>query len=124
LVSQPKIRPASHSVDIAGESVELPLAAISEPLAVPLLMVIDMGVGFGDRIGRALADRLMDKKPDIIVGAATLGIDADRRDAELSAQSHHSSARSRLSKGNAGGICQRFRQKRLGINLVGVSRAT
>ena len=53
---------------------ELPLVAISESLAVPLLMVIDMGVGFGDRIGRALADRLMDKKPDIIVGAATLGI--------------------------------------------------
>jgi len=74
LISQPKIKPASHSVDIAGESVELPLVAIRESLAVPLLMVIDMGVGFGDRIGRALADRLMDKEPDIIVGAATLGI--------------------------------------------------
>ena len=50
------------------------MVAIRESLAVPLLMVIDMGVGFGDRIGRALADRLMDKKPDIVVGAATLGI--------------------------------------------------
>jgi adenine phosphoribosyltransferase len=37
-------------------------------------MVIDMGVGFGERIGQALAARLAERKPDIVVGAATLGI--------------------------------------------------
>ena len=37
-------------------------------------MVIDMGVQFGERIGKALAAKLGPLKPDIVVGAATLGI--------------------------------------------------
>ena len=37
-------------------------------------MVIDMGVRFGERVGRALAQRLAGKSPDIVVGTATLGI--------------------------------------------------
>jgi adenine/guanine phosphoribosyltransferase-like PRPP-binding protein len=69
-----QLTPASYVVDIAGEPTELPLVAINETLAISLLMVIDMGVGFGDRVGKALAERLKDKKPDIVVGAATLGI--------------------------------------------------
>jgi adenine/guanine phosphoribosyltransferase-like PRPP-binding protein len=36
--------------------------------------VIDMGVRFGERIGKALAAKLGPLKPDIVVGAATLGI--------------------------------------------------
>ncbi|WP_454627609.1 phosphoribosyltransferase family protein [Bradyrhizobium cenepequi] len=68
------LTPATYTVDIAGEPTELPLVAINERLAISLLMVIDMGVGFGERIGKALAARLKDKKPDIVVGAATLGI--------------------------------------------------
>jgi adenine/guanine phosphoribosyltransferase-like PRPP-binding protein len=36
--------------------------------------VIDMGVRFGERIGKALARKLDPLKPDIVVGAATLGI--------------------------------------------------
>ena len=47
---------------------------MQESLAVPLFMVIDRGVRFGDRIGGALVEWLMGKKPDIIVGPATLGI--------------------------------------------------
>ncbi|TAI62704.1 phosphoribosyltransferase family protein [Bradyrhizobium sp. Leo170] len=66
--------PATYTVDIGGEPTELPLVAINERLAISLLMVIDMGVGFGDRIGKALAARLKEKEPDIVVGAATLGI--------------------------------------------------
>ncbi len=68
------LTPASYVVDIAGEPVELPLVAINDTLAISLLMVIDMGGGFGDRIGKALAKRLAATKPDIVVGAATLGI--------------------------------------------------
>jgi adenine/guanine phosphoribosyltransferase-like PRPP-binding protein len=68
------LTPATYTVDIAGEPTELPLVAINERLAISLLMVIDMGVGFGERIGKALAARLKEKKPDIVVGAATLGI--------------------------------------------------
>ena len=37
-------------------------------------MVIDMGVGFGARVGAALAEAARPLAPDIIVGAATLGI--------------------------------------------------
>ena len=68
------LTPKTYTVDIAGEPVELPLVAINDTLAISLLMVIDMGVRFGDRIGKALAQRLAARKPDIVVGTATLGI--------------------------------------------------
>ena len=64
----------TYTVDIAGEPVALPIMAINEQLAISLLMVIDMGVQFGERVGKALAGRLGPLKPDIVVGAATLGI--------------------------------------------------
>ena len=68
------LTPKSHTVDIAGEPVELPLVPINGTLAISLLMVIDSGVKFGERIGKALAERLKAKQPDIVVGTATLGI--------------------------------------------------
>ena len=64
----------TYTVDIAGEPVTLPIVPINPKLAISLLMVIDMGVRFGERIGKALAARLGPLKPDIVVGAATLGI--------------------------------------------------
>jgi len=64
----------TYTVDIAGEPVTLPIVAINDKLAISLLMVIDMGVQFGERIGKALAAKLGPLKPDIVVGAATLGI--------------------------------------------------
>jgi adenine phosphoribosyltransferase len=64
----------THTVDIAGEPVSLPIVPINKQLAISLLMVIDMGVQFGERIGKALAEKLGPLKPDIILGAATLGI--------------------------------------------------
>ena len=64
----------SYTVDIAGAPVTLPIVPINQKLAISLLMVIDMGVQFGERIGKALAEKLGPLKPDIVVGAATLGI--------------------------------------------------
>ena len=64
----------TYTVDIAGEPVTLPIVPINDKLAISLLMVIDMGVRFGERIGKALAEKLKPLKPDIVVGAATLGI--------------------------------------------------
>jgi adenine phosphoribosyltransferase len=64
----------TYTVYIAGEPVTLPIVAINKQLAISLLMVIDMGVRFGERIGKALALKLGPLKPDIVVGAATLGI--------------------------------------------------
>src|SRR5271156_5162174 len=63
-----------YPVDIAGEPVTLPIVPINRRLAISLLMVIDMGVHFGERSGKAMAKKLMPLKPDIVVGAATLGI--------------------------------------------------
>ncbi len=47
---------------------------INDTLAISLLMVIDMGVRFGERIGQALARKMAALKPEIVVGTATLGI--------------------------------------------------
>jgi len=64
----------TYTVNIAGEPVTLPIVPINETLAISLLMVIDMGVRFGERIGKAMAAKLAPLKPDIVLGAATLGI--------------------------------------------------
>lgn len=64
----------AYPVDIAGEEVQLPIVPIGAGKAISLLMTIDMGVRFGERIGRALADRLRPLDPEIVVGTATLGI--------------------------------------------------
>jgi adenine/guanine phosphoribosyltransferase-like PRPP-binding protein len=68
------VNPPTYTVEIAGEPVELPLVALNESLAISLLVVLDMGVRFGDRVGRALAQHLAAAQADIVVGTATLGI--------------------------------------------------
>ena len=64
----------TYTVDIASEPVTLPIVPINDTLAISLLMVIDMGVRFGERIGKAMAAKLAPLRPEIVVGAATLGI--------------------------------------------------
>jgi adenine phosphoribosyltransferase len=61
-------------VDVAGLQVDLPIVAIKPDFAISLMMVIDLGVRFGEHVGRKLAEKLRSLKPDVIVGAATLGI--------------------------------------------------
>jgi adenine/guanine phosphoribosyltransferase-like PRPP-binding protein len=68
------LNPDCHVVDIAGAPVDLPIVPINAELAIALLMVIDMGLRFGERTGQALAERLAPLEPDIVVGTATLGI--------------------------------------------------
>jgi adenine/guanine phosphoribosyltransferase-like PRPP-binding protein len=68
------LSPSFHTVSIAGVDEELPLVALNDAVAIALLMVIDRGVAFGARTGAALADLARDMSPDIVVGAATLGI--------------------------------------------------
>ncbi len=63
-----------HPVEIAGETVPLPIVAINPEFAISLLMVIDCGVRFGARVGEALARRVAPLEPEIVVGTATLGI--------------------------------------------------
>lgn len=70
----PQVTDQVWSVDVAGFPVELPIVAIRPDFAISLMMVIDLGVKFGEHVGRALAEKLDHLRPDIIVGAATLGI--------------------------------------------------
>ena len=70
----PAVTDQTWSVDVAGLSVDLPIVAIKPDFAISLMMVIDLGVGFGAHIGEKLAEKLAPLKPDVIVGAATLGI--------------------------------------------------
>lgn len=65
---------SSYSLDVVGFPVELPIVAIKPDFAISLMMVIDLGVRFGEHVGRKLAEKLAPLKPDVIVGAATLGI--------------------------------------------------
>jgi len=62
------------TVDVAGLPAALPIVPIKDDFAISLMMVIDMGVRFGEHVGGALAERLAPLSPDIVVGAATLGI--------------------------------------------------
>ena len=64
----------THSTDIAGERVDLPILAIDEQRAIVLLNVLDHGVRFNERVGRALAEAMAPHRPQVVLGTATLGI--------------------------------------------------
>jgi adenine phosphoribosyltransferase len=68
------LEPPDYAVTIAGVETRLPIVPLNETLAIALLMVIDQGVVFGERVGAALAEAARPLAPDIVVGAATLGI--------------------------------------------------
>ena len=68
------LTPSHHVVAIAGVETPLPIVPLNDSIAIALLMVIDRGVGFGARVGAALAEAARPLSPEIIVGAATLGI--------------------------------------------------
>ncbi|QIB33730.1 phosphoribosyltransferase family protein [Ancylobacter pratisalsi] len=64
----------SWTVDVDGRDVALPIVPIRPDFAISLMMVIDLGVAFGTFVGTRLAERLRPLRPDVVVGAATLGI--------------------------------------------------
>ncbi|MFC7054115.1 phosphoribosyltransferase family protein [Hansschlegelia quercus] len=69
-----KLTGQTWPVDVAGWRLDLPIVAIKPDFAISLMMVIDLGVRFGAHCGERLAERLAPLKPDVVVGAATLGI--------------------------------------------------
>lgn len=66
--------PQTWHVDVQGYPLDLPIVPINPEFAISLMMVIDLGVKFGEHIGRCLAEKIAPLQPDIIVGPATLGI--------------------------------------------------
>ncbi|MCW6510292.1 phosphoribosyltransferase family protein [Lichenifustis flavocetrariae] len=61
-------------VDVAGLRIDLPIVPIKPDFAISLMMIIDLGVRFGAHVGQKLAERCAPLRPDVVVGAATLGI--------------------------------------------------
>ena len=68
------IAPYSFTAQVGGEEIDLPLMQAGPDRAIALLMVIDRGLAFVERMGRKLAAEFEALQPDIVVGSATLGI--------------------------------------------------
>ncbi|MDO6723314.1 phosphoribosyltransferase family protein [Celeribacter halophilus] len=68
------IAPEYYEVNIAGEPTRLPMLQLDDQRAIALLMDIEMGLAFGDRVGKALAEKFAPLKPEVVIGSATLGI--------------------------------------------------
>ena len=64
----------TYVVDIGGQRVSLPLVALSDQLALALLITVDMGVEFMSRAGEELATILRPYDVEIVATVATMGI--------------------------------------------------
>jgi adenine phosphoribosyltransferase len=63
-----------HRTQIGSQKLELPLMAVSDDLAIALLITVDQGVRFAERAGRELADQLEPLGVQVIASVATMGI--------------------------------------------------
>jgi adenine/guanine phosphoribosyltransferase-like PRPP-binding protein len=73
-VGMPTLSPEFHGIKVAGETFKLPIVQLDDNTAIAHLIVINMGIRFGELVGKAMARRFASLKPDIVVGSATLGI--------------------------------------------------
>ncbi len=63
-----------YHTTVGSQNVSLPIADLTEDLALALLITVDMGVSFLDIAGRELADILRPFRPDVVVTIAAMGI--------------------------------------------------
>jgi adenine phosphoribosyltransferase len=63
-----------HRARIGSQDLELPLMAVSNDLAIALLISVDQGVHFATQAGRELADLLKPLGVEVIASVATMGI--------------------------------------------------
>jgi adenine phosphoribosyltransferase len=71
---RPTLSPEFYEVRLAGEPFRLPIVQLDENTAIAHLIVFNMGIRFGELVGKAMARRFAPLKPEIVVGSATLGI--------------------------------------------------
>jgi adenine/guanine phosphoribosyltransferase-like PRPP-binding protein len=64
----------TYTASIGSQTVELPIVALSEDVAVALLITVDLGISFSERAGLELAHVLDGLAIDVIVSVATMGI--------------------------------------------------
>jgi adenine/guanine phosphoribosyltransferase-like PRPP-binding protein len=70
----PMLSPEFYDIKVAGQPFRLPIVQLDENTAIAHLVVINMGIRFGELVGKAMSKRFAALKPDIVVGSATLGI--------------------------------------------------
>jgi adenine/guanine phosphoribosyltransferase-like PRPP-binding protein len=70
----PTLSPEIYEIKVAGETFRLPIVQLDANTAIAHLLVIDMGIRFGELVGKAMSQRFARLKPEIVVGSATLGI--------------------------------------------------
>ena len=63
-----------HRARIGSQDLDLPLMAVSDDLAIALLITVDQGVRFAEQAGRELADQLAPLGVEVIASVATMGI--------------------------------------------------
>jgi adenine phosphoribosyltransferase len=71
---RPTLSPEFYEIKLAGEPFRLPIVQLDENTAIAHLTVFNMGIRFGELVGKAIARRFAPLKPEIVVGSATLGI--------------------------------------------------
>ncbi|MEM7338870.1 MAG: phosphoribosyltransferase family protein [Actinomycetota bacterium] len=63
-----------YPVAVGSQSAELPIVAMSESLAIALLISVDFPLSFIETAGLELADKVRSHQPEVVVTAATMGI--------------------------------------------------
>jgi len=63
-----------HRARIGSQELDLPVMAVSDDLAIALLITVDQGVHFAERAGRELAGLLEPVGVQVVASVATMGI--------------------------------------------------
>ena len=63
-----------HHTTIGSQEVDLPIVALSDTLAIALMITVDHGVAFCATAGSELAAVLADLEIEVVVTVATMGI--------------------------------------------------
>ncbi len=64
----------THPIHVAGRTLQLPIIALSDELAIASFVSVDAPLSFVAGAGDQLAESLAEFEPDVVVTAATLGI--------------------------------------------------
>lgn len=65
---------ATYLTRVGSQEVRVPLVEVADGLFIALLITVDHGVGFAERAGAELAERLAPFGAEIVVSVATMGI--------------------------------------------------
>ncbi len=63
-----------HRCQVGSQTLELPIVALNEHLAVALLITVDLGIGVLETAGRDLAVALAGRDVEVVCSVATMGI--------------------------------------------------